>query len=469
MKNYSLVVTFLMLLAACAGTAPNSGESLTPEKLKENNTPTSFTIDATKDTTLFGEKGTRIFISSNTFQYADGTPVTEAVTIRLEEYYSKTEIVLADLSTVAGGELLESGGMLNITAEADGKAVEISAGKELVVHFPKKSVQKEGMQLFYAGEGSTANAVVDWELDQYGNTLQPTLTLGNYAWQYPAKDDSTEYNFQPKEMDDQDVYYWNPIDFYVKSFDWSTQAIEEISSTENKTEVFNEEKPHAFDHWNTRGIECEMKISTDGDIKSIRIHTPLSDSTRAEVVRFLNDIPQLEPGVNKEGEIIERKGYLLITPGRPVERYEKREEYIKSFDEKYAVFENSPITNMDKAEAEYYIFNVTQLGWINCDRFQYLDEEEKVNLYVDFEVDEDVEFKMIFPKINSVLKASIEEGSYVFPNVAKGEWVTIFGMKTTNGQIQTFFKKQLITDQKVKDVSFEETTLKELKEALNKL
>lgn len=469
MKKHCLIVPFLILITACAGSSSNSGEPLTAEDLEKNVVPIEFTIDPTKDTTIFGTEGTRIFIGSNSFQYADGTPVTESVTMELEEYYTKTEIALADLSTSAGAELLESGGMLYITAEANGREVEIAEGKNLVVHFPTRSYKKDDMKLFYAGEGSTDNSVMDWSLDQTGNLMQQTLTLGNYGWQYPEYDDSTGYDFQPKDFGNKDVYYWNPIDFYVKSFDWTDRAIAEIISAENKTKLYNPDKPHVFDNWNTFGIECAMEISKEGYIKNVRIHTPISDSTKAEVKQFLYNIPQLEPGQNMYGEIIERKGYMLITEGRPVEKYEKREDYMKSFDEKYAEFEDEPITNMDKAEAEYYIFNVTQLGWINCDRFQYLDEDDKMDFFVDFEVDEDVEFKMIFSEINSVLKAGVKNGKYYFPNVAKGEWVTIFGMKNTNGQIQTFFQKVLVSEKEVQDVAFKETTLTELKEELNKL
>jgi hypothetical protein len=325
------------------------------------------------------------------------------------------------------------------------------------------------MELFYPAEGSTDDAVMDWSLDTSGNVMKQTLTLNNYAWQNPAHDDSTSFNFQPKDFGNKDVYYWNPIDFYVKSFDWTDRAISEITNSMNKTEVYNPDKPHAFDDWNTLGIECEMKISREGNIKNVKIHTPISDSTKAELKRFLYNLPQLEPGQNKDGKIIERKGYMLITEGRPVEIYEKREDYMTSFDEKYAEFEDEPITNMDKAEAEYYIFNVAKLGWINCDRFQYLDEEDKTDLFVDLDIDEDVEFKMIYSEINSVLQASVKDGKYYFPNAAKGEWVTIFGMKNTNGQIQTFFKKKLVSEKEVQDVAFKETTLAELKEELNDL
>lgn len=60
---------------------------------------------------------------------------------------------------------------------------------------------------------------------------------------------------------------------------------------------------------------------------------------------------------------------------------------------------------------------------------------------MDFEANENVAFKMIFSGINSVLRLSVKNGKYDFPDVAKGEWVTIFGMKSTDGQIETFFKK----------------------------
>jgi hypothetical protein len=37
---------------------------------------------------------------------------------------------------------------------------------------------------------------------------------------------------------------------------------------------------------------------------------------------------------------------------------------------------------MDKTELGLYVFSATKFGWINCDRFYYIDEREKIDFIV---------------------------------------------------------------------------------------
>jgi len=210
-----------------------------------------FTVSSLKDTTLFGEQGTRIFIGSNTFQYLDGKPVTDSITIQLKEFYDKADIILGELSTESNDKLLETGGMLNLKAFAQDKEVEIQSGKKIVVHFPKRNGNKK-MSLFYADESATDTSVNNWDIDTT-DLVKRTLKLGSFGWWHPSIDDSTGFNFTPKNFVDTG-YYWNPIDFYVKSYNFSGQMIKEIERTKN---INNYPK---FDNWNNYGVECEMYI-----------------------------------------------------------------------------------------------------------------------------------------------------------------------------------------------------------------
>jgi len=457
MKQRLFKITSLALLTtlivSCGPDKPTSGNS---DKITF---PTiEFTISASSDTTLFGKQGTRLFIEKGTFQFADGTPVTDSIKIEVKEFYKKSDITLADLSTESDGNLLETGGMLNITATSNGKEIEIRNDKRIVVHFPKKQNSYKQMNLFYSSKNATDTSVTNWEVDTV-NLVKRTLKLGSYGWQWPEMDDSTDYDFKPKNYIDTG-YYWNPIDFYVSAFNFTEQTKKEIETNLNKT------NSSGLGSFNGYGIECEMTISTDGKIGNPRVNSKVTKDTKDEILSFLKNIPELEPGKNKFGKIIERKGYLFITGGNIIPLFKTQEEYLKSFNSKYSKYENTPIKNVDNAELEYYIFSVAKLGWINCDRF--LESEKTVDYFVKTQ-EKDTKIKMVFKDIEGVLMANSTDGKFVFSKVPIGRQVTIVAIKNTNGQFQTAFQEVTISNKPFETLTFKETTLTELKQQLEKL
>lgn len=448
---FGLLTTFIV---SCGSDKPNSTNS---EKI--NFPSVEFTISPTSDTTVFGKQGTRLFIEKGTFQFADGTPVSDSIKINIKEFYKKSDIALADLSTESNGNLLETGGMLNISATSKGKEIEIKSDKRIVVHFPKSEDSYKQMNLFYSGENSTDSSVTTWKVDTI-NLVKRTLKLGSYGWQWPEMDDSTGYDFKPKNYVDTG-YYWNPLDFYVSAFNFTEQTKKEIERNLNQT------NSRGLGSFNGYGIECEMTISVDGKIRNPRVNSKVSKATKDEIISFLKNIPILEPGKNKLGKVIERKGYLFITGGNIIPLYKTQEEYLKSFSNKYSKYEKEPIKNIDNAELEYYIFSVAKLGWINCDRF--LESEKTMDYYVQTPISKDIKIKMVFKDIDGVLMANSTDGKYIFSKVPIGRQVTIVAIKNTNGQFQTAFQEITITDKPLKTLAFKETTLRELKHQLEKL
>ncbi|MES2379509.1 MAG: hypothetical protein V4538_00605 [Bacteroidota bacterium] len=438
------------LIASCSSDKATSG--------KINFPTVEFTISASLDTTIFGEQGTRVFIEKGTFQFADGTPVTDSIKIKIKEFYQKSDIILADLSTESDGKLLETGGMLKITATSKGQEIEIKGDKRIVVHFPKPQDSYKQMNLFFADKSATDSSVTNWDIDTV-NLVKRTLEIGSYAWHHPW-DDSTSYDFIPKKQIDTG-YYWNPLDLYLNAYNFSNETKKEIESNLNKT-VYP-----TLNSWNDYGIECEMSITKEGFIKNPRVNSKVTQSTRKEIIQFLKNLPQLEPGKNKKGEIVERSGLLFIQGGNIVPLYKSREEYLRSFDNKYSCFEKKPIKNIDNAELEYYIFSVAKLGWINCDRF--LDSEKLIDYIVQSPTVTDTKIKMVFTDIDGVLMAKLVDGKHVFSKVPVGRQVTIVAIKNADGKFQTAFQKLTIADKPLENLAFKETTLAELKQELEKL
>lgn len=448
------------LLTSCGADKSGMGAA----SLKDLTLPTTeFAIAANADTTIFGVQGTRIFIEKGTFQFADGKPVTDSIKIGLREFYDKADMLLADLSTESDGKLLETSGMLNIAATSKGQAVEIKADKRIVVHFPKKdkwtSDSNEPMKLFYADGVAADAAVPNWVVDTT-SLVKKTLKIASWGWWHPGPDDSTNYSFTPKDLD-KNEYYVNPLDLYLNAYDFKPETRKEIESNLNHNDYPN------FESWNDFGIECEMEITKEGYIKNPKVNSKVSSASRKDIISFLKNIPQLEPGRNKNGEIIARRGLLFIQGGQIVPLYKTREEYLKSFDKKYAGLEKNPIKSVASAELEYYIFSVAKLGWINCDRFWYANDP--INFVVDAPLSGDTKIKLVFNDINGVLMADIVDGKYVFSKVPAGSEATILAINTADGNLQAAIQQVTISEQPFQDLAFEEMTLEELKKELEKL
>jgi len=111
-----------------------------------------------------GRKGTRITAPKHTFVFADGTLAIEEVQIKVEEYYSIADYLMADLSTTCNGTMIESGGMIHISAACQGREVFIAEGKSMKIALPVEqtgSKKKNGMETFIGVETGQG---LDWKL-----------------------------------------------------------------------------------------------------------------------------------------------------------------------------------------------------------------------------------------------------------------------------------------------------------------
>ncbi|MEM7161164.1 MAG: hypothetical protein AAF487_01875 [Bacteroidota bacterium] len=118
-----------------------------------------FICDVSKGRRIEGTQGTTIQIKPNSFVYADGTKVKGNVQIELREALNFENIVKGNLLTITDkGDLLQTGGMIQVQAFSNGKNVHLEEGAGLDVSIPKTN-EKEGMK-FYAGE--LQDGVVVW-------------------------------------------------------------------------------------------------------------------------------------------------------------------------------------------------------------------------------------------------------------------------------------------------------------------
>ncbi len=453
-----LVVLVMALLVACGSDTAHKGANDTDKdsigsKASEKYTypGNEYLVSPNSDTTLFGSLGTRLFIEKGIFQFENGQAVDGKVKIDLIEVYNKSDMVLGGLLTVSDGKVLETAGMVHIEAFSNGKKLQIGKDKQIIVHFPRGKAQKGEpikMDLFYANKASTNEVVSDWKIDTV-SLVKKVFTLFGWGYVWPNATYNPNFYYRAKDYVDTG-YYWNNLDLFLNKYKFSNATIHELDDTRKYAYIL-------------------FTLDKNGKITKPSIdykYSKISQEAGNEILQFVNTLPEFVPCKDKQGNNIELKGSMDIMGGVVVPIYRNHEEYMKSFDKKYARFEKSPIKNMNDAELEFYVFSVTKLGWINCDRF--LNTKDTVNFIVETPYNADTQLKLIFKDINGVMKAENKDGKYCFFRVPKGKQATVFGIKHLQGKFFAAFAETTLADKPISELKFQETTLNELKEQLKK-
>lgn len=116
--------------------------------------------DVTKPFEIVGEKGFKVSFPELAFVDEEGNPVLGEVEIQMTEYTENSEFAEAGLTTqTTDGQLLETGGMINLEAKSGDKKVFLGKGKSVQIEVPDMK-NTDGFQTFY-GEG---NDVTTWSL-----------------------------------------------------------------------------------------------------------------------------------------------------------------------------------------------------------------------------------------------------------------------------------------------------------------
>lgn len=124
------------------------------------NLPTQvYSIDNSKDNVVESDYGIVLAIPKNAFVNQDGEPVSEDITIQIKEAFTASDIIKAGLTSTSDGDLLESGGMFDLTAMQGKDTLNLAEGTEIYSEIPTLS-KKSDMQL-YDGE-VTEDGLVNW-------------------------------------------------------------------------------------------------------------------------------------------------------------------------------------------------------------------------------------------------------------------------------------------------------------------
>lgn len=424
MKKVLFIVLILILIIGCQ----SNDEKPLSERLDKK--PEIFLISNQSDTLIQGQEGTLIFIERESFTNQFGNINTDSIEIELKEIYKIEDIIAQKISMRSNGEILETGGMIHLSAFSKGHELQLKKGKELIVHFPKNqdSIQ---MNLFYGKKDSTQ--VVEWELEK-ASTYQLVDTIIPWLTKHELLDDEHLY------LATGEVWYQVLTDIFNLS-------------KEDKEELIN------------KSVNLNYTIYDNGELKYKNITgSKISRRLRKKLVKVVRGFPRCKPYTRK-GVPIDMKGHFQVYTKVRRPNYESKGSYLSRIEER---FQDENTASLDIAELQYYIFDSKNLGWMNCDRF-INPSAERINYIVKVPESESVFAKIVFTNYNTVMTGNEKRGRFIFEGLPINESVKIVVLDEKRGKplLKIVDSKTTRAPIEVKDLT--EYTLEELKEQLKEM
>ncbi|TDP00167.1 energy transducer TonB [Flavobacterium sp. 245] len=386
---------------------------------KNDKKPQFFLINNQKDTTIVCAEKTKITIKSNSFvSLKTGNEVTGKIKIAVKEYYSISDMILGGLSTTSNGKLLETGGMLHITATSNNEKCDLKKGKNIEIAFPKKS-NKDGMQLF---NGNWQKDQINWTVDKNSVDLAQTFT----------------------NVDERPVYIGGNDALYKFIGNNYRNSDEEISGK----------------------IYASFVVNREGNVTNIKITKGLSRKADEEYLRVLRKLGKFTPGKVKGVPVNFTYSIPItiksedgnITTSRNYTNNRSSEPYVTKTDE-----------NIKADEISYYMFNSTKLGYLNCDRFLSYIPSMVLNYGVIVEDESNVSMNIIYHSFKSIMKGELSPKKVVFYNSLLKEKITIVAIKYFEGKLFLAIKETTTSEKSARDLQFNPVTPEELKNEIIKL
>jgi hypothetical protein len=144
MRTYAIIVLSVILFISCKKeeSLKFSASDLFKKSIVKSQ---FFIIDLKKDTTIIGDKGTKIVIPKNAFIDLQGNIINKTIQFELSEALTLDEMILSNLTTISNSKLLQTDGMIFINATFNNENLKINKEKPLYIEIPTKNKQSNMM------------------------------------------------------------------------------------------------------------------------------------------------------------------------------------------------------------------------------------------------------------------------------------------------------------------------------------
>ena len=397
-----------------------------------------FVINASKDTTIIGQEGTRITIPGLAFATRKKGTANGNIQIVLREYYTYEDILAAKLTTTFGDQQLESGGMVNISANVNGEEAGLKTGKYIKLEMPTTNYDEE-MQLF---SGLRTSIKPAFHATFMNNTMIDTV------------------HFMRKQMDENGNMDWIPEgqsqrlplqeSRKIKVLQLYNDPYKLVHGKKTKAYFFiAPECPYTKEEMTTILLEHANGYYDEVKIKKQKRNKGLFGRRREEG-------PMVGDSVEMYfGQALQRN---LLSP-------EDSLRILQQF-RKDSIAGEARLKQMSR-----YNFSLGNLGWFNCDRFSK-DRGPKVLFAVNPGEGYDAAAMvshLVFTRYRSVLAGKYIDRKIDFGRIPKDEPVKLVCIGVRNGRVMACIQSLNVTGSAISNLAFEETTPEQFKKKLQTL
>jgi hypothetical protein len=444
----------------------------------------SFLLDPTQGNKILGAEGTSIWIDANSFEYADGTGLPKGkVQFNLREAYQTDAIIMANLTTSSKDELLETGGMVFTEAfDESGKELKLRTESTMRVSMPTSEME-EGMELFMGEQGENG------QLNDWRPTRQPALANLDAYLALPPKPRAPVLLQKPVYVryegeDKQKVAApkapakpykpGKPNQPTADNSRYEAGFFEALFMSKKK----RQQKDAAVLAEKTTVYEKEMQTYRERMLKYDAAYAKYEEEyqTYQEALAKWKKLEMESSKVLVYQDVLTRQENEQLRADFESKKAafkqrmdawkEFRNEKLLEFEQKYAAQGD---VKMNESFLNAYIFNVNELGWINCDRFYGIPEAMKEPLVI---ADEDYSNEKIFvicKDIRSMLRAERTTKAYRTRSMPKGMDVRVVAIKLDNGQPYISMVNTKVGQEDQVALSYKACSLPELRKSLNEL
>ena len=136
---------------------------------KVKKSPQAFIVNTEKDTVITCKEGTILTIKANSFiDKKTGKTTQGRARLEVTEYYTLSDILMGNLTTMSNDKQLETGGMLFIEAFKSNAPLQLN--NDMTIEFPTKN-KKPGMQLF---TGQETKNDINWIIEN-SSSVNPLI------------------------------------------------------------------------------------------------------------------------------------------------------------------------------------------------------------------------------------------------------------------------------------------------------
>lgn len=472
--------------------------SLTQLNRRLNKRASYFVIKTDRDTVIRCKEGTLLSIPAGAFLSASNQkPVTGEVKISVKEFYKLSDMLIAGLTTASNGNLLETGGMINIkvTSKENKDSCFLKPGKNIVIGMPNtNSISAVGMQLFNGAHNGSA--ALNWvprpgiagfaQSWRFGgdniNYSQPYLLLPP-GFVFPDNISKTKPQLVTTDQEKFKTEAKIPLRELVQYVGVVTKKASAYIDTVGNLKCYkigDRREYISFPELYSITSVKDLKVNVAVDV-SISYKSHLNHDYYQKLFKMKKGNPDslvtitvtLNPSLKMNSIEKIRKVYRsAITASEYKSKQRERDRKIREYENRVKLLrlksedklqQSVKTGSVDMRVAQnYLLLNTSQLGWINCDRFY--NAPARVDYLV--KLDEPAHLLIVFNSIRSIMSCD-RQG--VFHSLPLNEDITIVGIKTDKGKLMMAQHKTKVTEQAFEKLKFEPVTVKEYKSRLEKL